>query len=72
VIEDGRTGLLVAERDAPALARAMTMLLSDRALRQRLGEEGRRVVASGYGWDTAAERFESAYDRALAFNQHGR
>lgn len=72
VVEDGTTGLLVPERDPAALARAIEAVLRDRVLKQRLGEEGRRLVAARYGWHTAAERFEAAYDRALAFNVRGR
>lgn len=38
----GRTGLLVPPADAPALARAIAVLLADPRARARLGAEGRR------------------------------
>ena len=68
VIDDGRTGVIVPERDARALALALTDLLRDPLRRAVLGRAGRKLAESRFGWDAAAARFEAAYDRALAFN----
>jgi glycosyltransferase involved in cell wall biosynthesis len=68
VIEDGRTGVIVPERDPRALAAALTGLLRDTARRHALGEAGRTLVTTRFGWEAAAARFEAAYTRALAFN----
>jgi glycosyltransferase involved in cell wall biosynthesis len=67
VVRDGESGRLVPERDAAALRSAITALLGDPAERARLGAAGRALVRTRFGWDAAAERFEAAYDRALAF-----
>ena len=72
VVVDDETGVLVAERDAAGLASAIDALLGDPVRRARLGGAGRALVAGRFGWDGAAARFESAYDRALAFNSHAR
>jgi glycosyltransferase involved in cell wall biosynthesis len=72
VITDGATGAIVAERDARALAAAIAALLDDPERRVRLGRAGRAAVAAGFGWESAAARFESAYDRALAFKSLAR
>lgn len=45
VVRDGCNGLLVPPGDAPALAEAITRLLSDRDLRLCMAEEGRSLVA---------------------------
>ena len=45
ILEDGKSGLLVAQDDIEALTAAITRVVSDNALRQRLGAEGRRRVA---------------------------
>lgn len=65
-IDDGETGLLVPERDADALARAIGAILGDRALAARLGEAGRARVIARFGWPRVAERFEAIYDRTTA------
>ena len=66
-IDDGRTGLLVAERDPAALATAIAALLGDPARRKAIGAAARAEVESRFGWAAAAARFEAAYDRAIAF-----
>jgi glycosyltransferase involved in cell wall biosynthesis len=67
VVEDGKTGVIVPERDARALAAALSALLRDRDRAAGLGAAGRTLVQGRFGWETAAARFEAAYDRALAF-----
>ena len=44
LVEDGTNGVLVQPGDAPALADALVRALSDRALAERLGTEGRAAV----------------------------
>jgi glycosyltransferase involved in cell wall biosynthesis len=44
VVADGETGVLVRPGDADALADALVRVLSDRALAERLGSEGRTRV----------------------------
>jgi len=48
VVEPGTTGLLVPSHDAAALADALRTLLSDTALRERMGREARRRVAAQF------------------------
>jgi glycosyltransferase involved in cell wall biosynthesis len=47
-VEDGRTGLLVPPRDAPALAAALARLAGDAALRARMGAAGREAALARY------------------------
>ena len=53
-VVEGETGLLIDEGDVAALAKALQQLMTDPALRQRLGEGGRRHAAR-FSWDTTAE-----------------
>lgn len=48
VVRDGETGLLVPIRDAGALAGALRRLLTDAALRRRLGENARRLAVAEF------------------------
>lgn len=57
-VVDGETGLLVDEGDIPGLADAFQRLLADSALRQRLGEGGRRHAAK-FSWDATARTITS-------------
>jgi phosphatidyl-myo-inositol dimannoside synthase len=65
-VEHERTGLLVPERDPAAIAAAVTRLLDDRSLRERLGAAARGAAASRFGWATFGERLDAVYRRALA------
>jgi len=47
-IEDGRNGLLVPTASAQAIADALTRLLADPVLRERLGRAGRRTVTQRF------------------------
>lgn len=72
VIEDRRTGMIVPERDAAAIAAAVRQLLDDPAQRAALGTAARSEIERRFGWSAAVERFAAAYDRALAIKLHDR
>ena len=50
LVEHGVSGLVAPAGDAAALEEAVVQLWGDKALRERLGQAGRRTAA-GYGWD---------------------
>jgi glycosyltransferase involved in cell wall biosynthesis len=60
-----RTGLLVPPGDAPALAAALSRLLSDRTLRERLGAAGPARVAEGFRPEQMVEAYERLYREVL-------
>lgn len=72
VVESGRTGLIVAERDAAALAAAIAALAQDPPRRVHIGEAARAAAVARFGWELVAARFEHAYERALASRAAGR
>ena len=63
VVADGETGLLVPPRNPKALAAALRRLLDDPDLRRRMGEAGRRRVASEFTADRMAQRAVAVYER---------
>lgn len=65
-VRDQETGLLVPPRDAAALAGALSRLMRDPALRQRMGAAGRQQALARFGIDIMLDRMEAV------FSQHGR
>lgn len=61
LVVDGENGLVVPERDAPAIARALDRVLREPGLRDRLGTSARRIVAT---WDN--ERMVRGFRDAIA------
>jgi len=59
LVRHGETGLVVPAGDAAALARSIATLAGDRALREQLGEAGRRAV-SAYTHEAWARGFSEA------------
>jgi glycosyltransferase involved in cell wall biosynthesis len=72
VVTHERSGLLVPERDVTALASAIRRLIAEPELRRTLGSVAREWASIRFGWDRIGQRFEAAYDRALAFKSSGR
>lgn len=60
----GDAGVLVETGDARAFGEALARLLSDGALRRRLGEAGRRRAAELFDWERIAEQYETVLTRA--------
>jgi glycosyltransferase involved in cell wall biosynthesis len=56
-VEDGRTGLLV-ERSTDHFAAALTRLLTNPALAEQLGQQGRRQALDRWSWKGSAECIE--------------
>ncbi|KPJ48480.1 hypothetical protein AMJ40_07405 [candidate division TA06 bacterium DG_26] len=63
IIENGRSGILVDRRDSHGLEKALRMLIGDRAMRRRLGEEARRRVESMFNWELHVTRLMQLYER---------
>jgi glycosyltransferase involved in cell wall biosynthesis len=65
MVEDGRTGYLVAPRDAVQLAEAITRLLLDGALRRQMGANGKQKIEAECSPDLIARKTVNVYHRAL-------
>jgi len=61
VVVDGKTGLLVSERDPMALAGAMHYLLSNPDAAREMGRAGRERIEKHFTWRSVAERLEAVY-----------
>lgn len=65
VIEHGKTGLLVPEKDERALAAAILEVLGDPALARRLGQAGRTFAGRHFDWARITDETEALYHRAM-------
>jgi glycosyltransferase involved in cell wall biosynthesis len=66
VVLHGRTGLLVEPASAGSLAAALSNLLLDRDLCERLGAAGRALALERYTEDRVVARFEKLYAELLS------
>ena len=63
------TGLLVEQDDTEAIARAMVRMMDEESLRQRLGENARRMVDTEFTEDRLVEKTLDFYQHVLDLNQ---
>jgi glycosyltransferase involved in cell wall biosynthesis len=61
VIVPEETGLLAPPRDSQALGQAMSQLLQDAPLREKLSQQGQQMVASRYSLEQMADAVEAVY-----------
>ena len=61
VVESGQTGLVVAAEDPPALAAAISELVRDAALRERMGSKAKARVTEQFSGDRMAAEYLALY-----------
>jgi glycogen(starch) synthase len=64
-VRNEETGLLVKRGDTDELADAVTRLLSDKDLREKMGANARKFVAENFTWDICAQKMLTVYHEAL-------
>jgi glycosyltransferase involved in cell wall biosynthesis len=62
---DGKTGLLVPPGSHDELVSSLDRLLSDRALREELGSNGRRLVLAHFAEEKFLDRVEAVYEEVI-------
>jgi glycosyltransferase involved in cell wall biosynthesis len=65
-LKDGETGLFTKVDDAEDLAEKIILLLTDENLRQRLAQNGRKLVEEKYQWSKIAQRFREIFPQLCA------
>lgn len=65
LVEDGVTGLLVPPGDENALENALTTLLADSRLRERMGQRGRERAVAEFALDKILARTLALYESVL-------
>jgi glycosyltransferase involved in cell wall biosynthesis len=61
----GGAGVFVPARDSESLAEAILHLLSDEALRRKLGHRARSIAIQKYSWRTVAEAHTDLFQRLI-------
>jgi len=72
ILREGETGLLAPYGDTDGLAHALTRVLADRALRDRLAAAGRAKALQEYGEDTYQTRIGTVVSRVACRARTGR
>lgn len=65
VVCDGETGLVVPRNDPAALCAALVRLVTDDALRARMGRAGRELVQRDYEWERCVDHMLACYAALL-------
>jgi glycogen(starch) synthase len=63
IVDDGKTGLLVAQDDPAELAHAIVRLAGDRELATKLGHEARRIATARFDAERTADLTLQLYER---------
>jgi glycosyltransferase involved in cell wall biosynthesis len=67
-LRDGETGVFCEPRDPESVARAVTRLVSDAPLRERVSVQGRALVERDYTWDGIAKRMDNLFRRLVVLS----
>lgn len=66
VVIDGENGFLVPSHDSEKLAAALMRLIEDKALRQRMGKEGRSIVSQRFSDEQVVEQTLAFYQSLMS------
>ncbi|HET9776022.1 MAG TPA: glycosyltransferase [Gemmatimonadaceae bacterium] len=72
LVDPGVHGLLVPPGEVPALANALSTLLSDDGLRRAMGQAGRERIVRDFSMDVYVERHHALYESLWAEGRRGR
>jgi len=70
IILESQCGIVVKERTVDALVKALSMLIEDADLRQRLGENGRKAVYEKYNWEVMEKRLLRVYNELTSSDNY--
>jgi glycosyltransferase involved in cell wall biosynthesis len=62
---DGENALIVPPGNSRKITEAMKLLINNESLREKLGENGKKLVAKKYSWEKISKEFETIYKDLL-------
>lgn len=60
MIQDGKNGFIVPERDSTALYNSMKLILSQDELREKMGKSSKEIVETNFSYKNMVEGFQKA------------
>ncbi len=66
ILVDGENGLVIEDGNVAAMADAISRLLNDRPLRQKLGDQAKESLRGKYDWTSLSKKIQDIYRRILA------
>ncbi len=65
MIQDGKNGYVVPERDADSLCNAMCKIISDPDLEEKMGKESKKLIEKGFRYENMVDGFENALKHVM-------
>ena len=65
-VKNGINGILVKARSNKKIAEAVNKILSDDALREKMGQNSRKIIEEKFTWFKIAKKYQRIYKKALA------
>lgn len=69
-LHDRETGFVARREDPASIARAITEIFSNVALRRNMVQEGKKIVEECYDWETIAAKYNNVFSRVIIQNQN--
>lgn len=69
IIKHDKTGILVEQKSEEELAAAISRILMDPELAERLGTEGYKFIKAEFNWDSITDKILDVYKESLANNK---
>jgi glycosyltransferase involved in cell wall biosynthesis len=70
IVADGSTGFLVDADDIASMADKLEVLIDNKAMTRKFGEEGRRIVVERYSLQRMISDYEDEYKRLCRHGEH--
>tara|TARA_Y100000310_G_scaffold45098_1_gene42061 strand:+ start:1007 stop:2203 length:1197 start_codon:yes stop_codon:yes gene_type:complete len=65
IIKDGKTGLLVEEKNSKELSKKIVELLGDKKKREKMVKAGQKHIKDNYDWEKVTKKFEDLFKKIL-------
>jgi glycosyltransferase involved in cell wall biosynthesis len=65
IIKDGKTGLLVEEKNSKELSKKIIELLEDKKKREKMVKAGQKHIKDHYDWEKVSRKFEELFSKVV-------